>query len=186
MMEVFFGIAIAVFGLWFFSRKTKEEPETPWELHEGGITPMAQTVTLDSLYQKYGLRFGVQPSLLKALAIVESSENPNAKNPTDPSVGLMQILCVPDGKGGCKNKFNIIGWPPGKEADLYDPDYNLSLAAQIIRWNIDTYGFNRGIAVYNSWEARLSPEWGPFPNQSYVDKVLGHYFALTGEGGTAA
>lgn len=55
---------------------------------------------LDALYARHGKEKGVDPTLLKALAITESSEDPRAVNPADPSVGLMQILCVPNGAGG--------------------------------------------------------------------------------------
>jgi soluble lytic murein transglycosylase-like protein len=140
-------------------------------------------VTLDDLYQSHGRQHGLDPMLLKAIAIVESSENPNAKNPADPSIGLMQILCVPDGNGSCSNKLNIQGWPPADARLLYDPDYSLYLGGQILKWNISTYGFKKGIAVYNSWGARLDPDDGPFRNQNYVDKVLNNYYGLTGTSG---
>jgi len=90
----------------------------------------ASKETLESLYIKHGINKGVDWKLLKAIATVESSENPNAKNPLDPSVGLMQILCVPDGTGGCKNRFNILDWPPISEQHLYDPDVSLHYASQ--------------------------------------------------------
>ena len=142
---------------------------------EGGTDEMS----LDEIYKKWATRFGLDWKLLKALSIVESSERPQVKNPADPSFGLMQILCIPDGNGGCKNKFNIAGWPPKNEEELYNPDYNVMLGAQIIKWNIDTYGFVKGIAVYNNWGARN--ESAPYSNQSYVDKVLKEYRALGGE-----
>lgn len=134
---------------------------------------------LDDIYKEQGQRFGVDWKLLKALAIVESSERPQVKNPADPSYGLMQVLCVPDGNGGCSNKFNIEGWPPAKAEDLYDAEYNVSLGAQIIKWNIETFGFEKGIAVYNNWSARN--EQAPYSNQSYVDKVLREFRNLGGE-----
>lgn len=145
-----------------------------------GIAEAAGESTLDELYVKHGQQNGLDPMLLKAVAMVESSENPKAKNPLDPSYGLMQILCVSDGKGGCKNRFNILDWPPDSQQSLYDPDISLHYGAQILAWNIKTYGFKRGIAVYNRWESRLDPENGPFGNQRYVDKVISHYIALGG------
>ena len=141
----------------------------------GGIT-----VTLDDLYESHGRQKGLDPILLKAIAIVESSENPNAKNPSDPSYGLMQILCQPDGQGGCKNRLNVLDWPPQSSERLYDADYSLHIGSQILRWNIDQYGFNKGIAVYNSWTAHNDPQNGPFCNQVYVDNVLKNYYNLTG------
>lgn len=127
---------------------------------------------LASLYQKYGAMYGVDPALLRAIAMVESSENPVAVNPSDPSYGLMQVLCkssCPTCK--CQNKFNIDGWSEATPTRLIDPEFNVKLGAQILAWNIRTYGPRRGIAVYNNWGARNASPNGPFPNQSYVDKV---------------
>ena len=137
-------------------------------------------ISLDDLYKKYGDRFSLDPLLLKAIAQVESSENPKAKNPADPSYGLMQLLCVPNGAGGCKNRLNVLGWPPENVEKLYDPDYSVYIGAQILSWNQGRYGFNKGIAVYNSWSAHTAPQEGPFPNQGYLDKVLSKYRALGG------
>lgn len=138
------------------------------------------TSSLDDLYKKYGQRHGLDWKLLKAIAQVESNENPKAKNPTDPSFGLMQLLCRPNGAGGCSNKLNVLDWPPEHHNKLYDPDYSVYIGAQILAWNIDRYGLWRGVACYNHWGARLAEPDGPFPNQRYVDKVQGKYNALSG------
>jgi len=136
------------------------------------------TYDLDVLYRKHGALQGVEWQLLKAIARVESAEDPSAKNPLDPSVGLMQVLCVPDGSGGCSNKLNVLDWPPGSEEDLYDADYSLHIASQILSWNQRTYGWLKGVAVYNSWSARYDAEGGPFRNQVYVDRVMKEYRSL--------
>lgn len=139
-----------------------------------------KAVTLDDLYRKHATAAGLDWRLLKAIAIVESSENPNAVNPSDPSAGLMQVLCAGPGPDGrCTNRLNLPGWPPRREA-LFDPDTNLQFAAGILKWNIDSYGLLRGIAVYNRWASRLDPPDGPFGNQTYVDKVTREYRALGG------
>lgn len=136
------------------------------------------TWNLDDLYRKHGTRQNLDWKLLKAIAQVESSENPSAKNPADPSYGLMQILCRSSGPTSpCTNKLNVNGWPATPET-LYDPDFNLYIGSQILRWNIDTYRLLKGIAVYNNWGARLDPEEGPYRNQGYVDKVMGAYNAI--------
>ena len=139
-------------------------------------------VTLTDLYQRHGEYSGLDPDLLHAVAVVESNENPNAVNSTDPSIGLMQVLCVPDGKGSCKNRLNVQGWPPSSKDQLFDPDYNLHIASQILAWNINTYGLEKGIAVYNSWSAHTAPSEGPFPNQSYVNKVIAKWNEITSWG----
>jgi hypothetical protein len=130
-------------------------------------------MSLDDLYKEFAVGKSYDWQLLKAIAMIESSENPLAENPADPSIGLMQVLCVPDGQGGCKNKLNVVGWEGIRAESLFDPEINLKIASQILDWNIKTYGFNKGIAVYNNWGARNESE--PFSNQSYLDKVLRAY-----------
>lgn len=127
----------------------------------------------DDLYKKHATGKSFDWKLLKAIAIVESNENPSAQNPADPSYGICQVLCQPDGSGGCKNALNIIGWPPpGGYESLLNPDTNLYYASQILDWNVKMYGDKKGVAVYNSWAAHLDPQNGPFVNQDYVDKVF--------------
>lgn len=138
------------------------------------INTMAQPM-IDALYQKHGKEKGIDPMLLKAIAIVESSENPNAVNPEDPSYGLMQIYYV---KG--KTQLNVDDFPPDTYTKLYDPDYNIHIGSQILKWNISTYGLKKGVAVYNCWQSRFDPADGPYKNQSYVDKVSSEYSKLGG------
>lgn len=145
------------------------------------LTRLERHRYLSVIYEKWGQHYKVDPLLLQAIARVESGENPTAKNLADPSFGLMQILCQDNGFGGCKNEFHIQGWPPYSRNQLYDPDYNVQIGAQIIKYNITTFGFKRGIACYNNWSARKSPPTGPFPNNEYVDKVMLEYARLGGK-----
>ena len=166
-MQLLFTIAIVFGALALFAKKP-------------AITKPEKLQFDDSVFEKYGGLYGINPILLRAVAYVESSWNPSATNPDDPSYGLMQILCKPDGSGGCSNHFEVDDWPPWNFSVLYDPDYNVKIGAQILKWNIDQYGFYKGIAVYNSWTARNDPEHGPFSNQEYVDKVLGAFIGFGG------
>lgn len=122
----------------------------------------------DSLYNYWGNYYGVEPLLIKAVAYVESGESSLAKNPVESSYGIMQVYYP--------QKLNVEGWPPESEDQLYDASYNIKIGTQILRWNLKTYGFYKGIAVYNKWSARL--EMPPFSNQAYVDKVINRYRAL--------
>ncbi len=133
----------------------------------------------DSIYQRHGVALGVDWRLIKAHAQVESAENPAAINKADnESIGLMQILCRPDGKGGCSNRLNVSGWRETTRAKLLESDWNVFIGAQILAWNIGQYGTLKGIAVYNAWDQRNAPKAGPFKNQVYVDKVRAKARAL--------
>lgn len=132
----------------------------------------------EELCLKYGDMYGVDPALLRAIIRAESNGDANAirnNPPRDVSVGLMQILCIPDAQGFCTNNFNVEGWSGMTFDALRDPETNIAIGAQILSWNIKQYGMPRAIAVYNNWSARKSPQSGPFPNQSYVNKVLAFY-----------
>ena len=163
------------------------------------IATSAMAVDYDVLFQKHGAAHGVDWRILKAIATVESQLNTRAENPDGLSAGIMQIHCDPHGRGSaargqepvaaapahgtaCRNRFDIAAWPPATRADLYDPDYNIAIGAQILAWNLRNYGQRKGIAAYNQWSARKTQRGEPFPNQHYVDKVLRTYRQLKTEG----
>lgn len=182
MRELVLGI-IAAIGAFLGLRAAGKEGQNLNQTFTPQVEPTTRVllpVSLDDLYNRWGSHYNVDPLLLKAIARVESSENPNAENPTDPSVGLMQILCTPDGSGGCANTFLIDGWPPPSKAALFNPDLNVQFGSQILAWNIRRGGFNRGIAMFNRFASLQDPENGPFGNQDYVDKVLEEFRALGG------
>lgn len=134
----------------------------------------------DAIFQQHGATYDVDWRLLKATCEVESHLNPRAEHPGGLSAGLCQIHCAPAHAVTCHNSLDTIGWPPASREQLYDPDYNVSQAAQILGWNLRTFGLQRGVAVYNQWSARRTPKGKPFPNQFYVDRVLRRYRELQG------
>jgi|APSaa5957512535_1039671.scaffolds.fasta_scaffold03441_2 hypothetical protein len=188
--KIFIGLATfagLLYAMLSFNRETgkipgvdalmnfKISPDSKFNIGNYFDDPFFEETALDYnlLYKQFAVGKSYDWQLLKAIAMIESSENHLAENPADPSIGLMQVLCVPDGKGGCKNKLNVAGWDGIRAESLFDPEVNLKIASQILDWNIKKYGFNKGIAVYNRWESRNESE--PFSNQSYLDKVLGAY-----------
>lgn len=153
------GVVAAVFG-----SKKVNAADTP---------KVVDSTPFEGLFKKYGLKYGVDWRLLSGIAFVESSYRPEAVNYADnESIGLMQILCKPNGSGGCSNKFNITGWEGVKRRDLFSSERNIDLGAQILAWNISNYGVQKGIAVYNAFDQRTAPANGPFKNQTYVNRVL--------------
>lgn len=139
------------------------------------------------IFDKYAVIYELDPALLIGIATVESDMNaraianegttgPGRKDSIPPghkmrSIGLMQILYI--GNNEPLNHFNIAGWPVASVEELMDPDTNIMLGAQILAWNIKTYGLERGISVYNCWSCRE----GEIKNRSYVDKVLKEYYS---------
>jgi len=138
--------------------------------------PGASPPSVNDLFKKWGAKYGVEWQLLKAVARKESRLNPNAVNDEDnESIGLMQVLCRPDGQGGCANSLEVDGWSGATRRKLFDPEFNIKIGAQILAWNIRKYGMPKAVAVYNRWAERSSPIAGPFENQAYVAAVLGNY-----------
>jgi len=72
------GVFIVVLGVLFMMSKAIAKPNT-----EAG--------DLDSIYQDIAHAHGDDWRLAKVFAMKESSENPNAENPRDPSYGLFGI-----------------------------------------------------------------------------------------------
>lgn len=162
---------------------------TPTPPQPADATPASAHVeTLDDVLARVAARRGIDFALLKAHAIVESALKADAVRwnpPRDVSVGVLQVLCIPpdgatpDENYVCQNKFNVEGWPVSFN-QLKDAETCADIAAQIIAYNLRTFGYPRGIAVYNNWNARLANIEGPFPNQSYVNHVLRELDKLKG------
>lgn len=148
------------------------------------------TQEFDPLFQQAAAEYGIPDWLiLKAISMQESSLNPAAVNDSDPhnpSYGLMQISCRPDPSGvfACDPaQFELVGWPPNTLADLMDPPKNIRYGAGIYASDLHTAAGNlvQAIAMYNDYGARFSAPNGPYPNQHYVDRVVGFYHSLGGQ-----
>jgi len=113
----------------------------------------------DPIFEKAGRDFGIEPSLLKRIATIESSLNPNAinrnKNGTV-DIGLMQINTIH------LKRLSKIGVT---ESLLHDPEVNIYVAALLLSSHIRKGGYNlETIGRYHSanpiykhlWLKRLS------------------------------
>ena len=75
----------------------------------------------ENLIQKYASQFGVQPYVIQAIILTESSGNPNAKGPTG-DYGLMQIT-LPTAR-----RLGFTGTPE----ELFDPETNIRLGVKLL------------------------------------------------------
>jgi soluble lytic murein transglycosylase-like protein len=124
-----------------------------------------QPRTMMDCFDEAGKMYKVPPMLLQAIAWVESRYNKNAENyNTNGSVdmGVMQINSLwlePLSEYGVETKH------------LYNACYNISVAAWILRKQINEVGYNwQAVAHYHS----RTPERG----ENYAHKVARVYFAL--------
>lgn len=115
-----------------------------------------------------GLRYGVSPLLLQAIARQESAMNPRALHRNDngsTDLGLMQINSA---------------WLPTlarhgvRERDLWDPCANVMVGAWILGGNFRAMGRNAdALGAYNARD--------PQKRLAYARQVLRHYVALRAE-----
>lgn len=109
-------------------------------------------------YQEAGLRYGIDPVLLRAIAKVESNENPKAinHNASSTDYGLMQI------NSSWLPKLKAFGI---EKEHLWDPCISAHIGAWILSHNVQTHGRSwKAIGAYN---ARSSHKQMVYANKVY-------------------
>lgn len=92
-----------------------------------------------SIYERYGKQYGISPKLLKAIAKVESGEQPGIVGDDGESVGLFQI----------QPKWHAQRLKEGES--LLDPEVNTRIACEILTELMDKYGtLDEVLTAYNS------------------------------------
>lgn len=120
---------------------------------------------IESLIQKYSLRYGVDPSLVRAVIRQESGFNPNAVSPKG-AQGLMQLMPGTAALMGVTNPF--------------DPEQNIAGGVGYLRHCLESFNHNVPLAVaaYNAGPARVARSQGVPPireTQNFVRNVMGTY-----------
>ena len=136
-----------------------------------GPSPEPKPVSsIDSMITYAANQYHVDAALVKAVAMTESSLNPNAVNPSDPSYGLMQVMPIlAEDFGIVKDYHN----PTDAEiAMIREPQTNLRIGAWFLSKLLAKYNVETSIEMYNvgehGWlEGRRNP--------AYVAKVKGYY-----------
>ncbi|MBA7607288.1 hypothetical protein ES703_14447 [subsurface metagenome] len=158
MRELIF-VFIFLAGLSFYFFRKKILPGTK------GLTP-----ELERLMASKADQYGVDRALVKAVAKIESNFNPRAKNPADPSYGLMQITPMLAQDFGLVKDYRN---PSASEIErLYDLDNNLYVACSFMARLHSKYDFDQAVQSYNVGE------WGykiGYRNLDYLKKVKRYY-----------
>ncbi len=99
-----------------------------------------------NLLKQRAYQFNLEYSLVKAVTRVESNFNIRAKNPDDPSFGLMQITpMLAQDYGYVKDYRN----PTPEEIErLYDPEINTEIGCKQLKF-LSSYGYNCMVHAYN-------------------------------------
>lgn len=118
-------------------------------------------------YQAAGERYNVDPMLLRALAQVESDENPNIPDSSAGAQGPMQIM--PKTQQG-------LGMKPG---DAKDYSLAVHAGADLMDRNLKQYGGDVGKAVLAYHGGTDEKNWGP-KTRDYLRKVTEKYQTIRG------
>ena len=91
-----------------------------------------------SIYERYGKQYGISPKLLKAIAKVESGEQPGTVGDDGESIGLFQI----------QPKWHMQRLKEGES--LLDPEVNIRVACEILSELMDKYAtLDEVLTAYN-------------------------------------
>jgi soluble lytic murein transglycosylase-like protein len=110
-------------------------------------------------FEEAGKEYGINPSLLKSIAQIESNLNPKAMNKNQNGsidIGLMQI-----------NSFWIKTLGLDSNKLVSDPCYNTMIGAKVLKQCIDRYGYTwEAVGCYNatSTPKRVKYSWKIFNN----------------------
>lgn len=138
------------------------------KLSLGSTSPVA-AVDVQAKIIKYANAWFLEPALVKAIAKVESDFKPDAKNPADPSFGLMQITPALAYDFGL-----IINWrnPSKFEIErIFDIDNNLNVACWFLN-RLKKYSFAQQVQSYNVGETGYK---NGRRNHDYLNKVKKYY-----------
>ena len=114
-------------------------------------------------------KWGLEVALVKAIAKAESNLNPMAKNPADPSYGLMQITPILAQDYGLISDYKSVS--QSDIAKIYNIDNNLTVACRFLK-HLSKYSFAQMVQSYNVGE------WGYKTgrrNVEYLEKVRSYY-----------
>ena len=113
-----------------------------------------QNTTYDHLFIKYGKYYNVNPIILKTIAIIESSLNPEAINRNSNKsvdVGIMQINTYWHDK--------LPETIESKEVLLKNPEYSIAVAAWIVSKNtVNRYDW-KTVGNYHSINSKHRDKW---------------------------
>lgn len=142
--------------------------------HAGYLLYVLPSAASAFCFEQAGAHYNVSPSLLRAVAQVESGlnahayrENTNALGQvTSRDYGLMQIN---SSWFDTLSAFNI------DESSVFEPCFNVSLGAWILASNFASHGYNwNSVGAYNAGFSMQNET----ARQQYISKVQSVYYSL--------
>lgn len=106
-----------------------------------------QVVQLTDLIKAKASDYGLDPAIMLALAEIESSFNPRAVNPSDPSYGLFQISPALAQDYGYVANYKAI---TEKEKELLlNPEVSADIACRHMARLLKSYDLDTAVQMYN-------------------------------------
>lgn len=128
-------------------------------------------VTLAQLIANYAKEFELPEALIKAIIKQESNWNINAKNPSDPSYGLMQIMPIVAHDAGLIADYKNV--TPADIDKIMLPVNNLFGGCWLLHNLMKRHDMWTAVEMYNVGETGYLEKG--YRNSMYVSKVKGYY-----------
>ena len=127
-----------LYNVFYASPESVAGPEKEIKHAEAKAVKVEEVKEL-SIYERYGKQYGISPKLLKAIAKVESGEQPGTVGDDGESIGLFQI----------QPKWHMQRLKEGES--LLDPEVNIRVACEILSELMDKYAtLDEVLTVYNA------------------------------------
>lgn len=111
-----------------------------------GVSAYSTKEQVIRLLERQAERYDVDSALVKAITRVESNFNPRAKNPLDPSFGLMQIRPML-----AQDYGYVEDWRNPTEAEIrriFKPEINTEIGCRQLNY-LSAFGYNAMVHGYN-------------------------------------
>ena len=116
-----------------------------------GIFGAKLTPELEAMITMKANKYDLSPALVKAVARKESGFNTRAKNPNDPSYGLMQVTPALAYDYGLILHYKDLTQEEINK--IYNVQNNLEVACWFMKKLHDKYNFDEAVQMYNTGEA---------------------------------
>jgi len=158
---------VALVGLF---KKGFASENTYVDYTETETKPVHKVPTVDDLINDYSKFYNVPIPLIKAIIKKESSWNQYAKNPNDPSYGLMGIMPI------VAQEFGIVeDWRKVTQDEInsiYNPSNNIGSGCKLLHKLLSKYTMDVAVMMYNTGETGYK---NGVRNTAYVNDVLKYY-----------
>ena len=147
-----------------------------------GVNTMSDTkpITLDDIIEYNAKEYSIPTALIKAIIKKESSWNPYAKNPNDPSYGLMGIMPIVAQEAGFVNDYKNV--TQVEINSIYVTQNNIMSGCKLLHKLLKKYNMDVAVEMYNVGERgynELGRRNGPYrmgvleAYQDYINEEAG-------------